>query len=403
MKRILFIPNAAGVIPHLLPLIALSSKLDAARYESLFLAPSRLHAGMRRLGHQVVDIDYQPESIFRDELAACGRCRPDVIIDDFSLASLLVTKVTNKPRVSILRPGTFHRYRPRSTSHVHSYVSRSGQPFDFARHFANYSFLCGEPAPASFAEACVGDVGIVPGIRSIASSGNHDEAAFPLAYAGSLTVGDGEVPLYDGACVDEHISIDEFFRKNAARSKVFFTAGTIHRPGDESGKAIEHMLSKGVAVISTIAPATSVSDASRFLYVPFVPMHKICSQIDLMIHHCGSSYQYAIDHSVPSICFGTACYDRDDIAMRLDELGAARYIPPDQVSSEIFADIFDLCFDGHGAWNRRARRVLAGLRSEGERTASSFDLDGVIRLAVERNSSRSASKCSAGMSPSWAA
>ncbi len=59
-------------------------------------------------------------------------------------------------------------------------------------------------------------------------------------------------------------------------------------------------------------------------------MHKACSHVDFMVHHCGSgTYSYQLMHQVPAIILGSRLYDRDEIAIRLNELGAACYLSAD--------------------------------------------------------------------------
>lgn len=386
--RILFVPNTGAVIPHLLPLLALDFRLESSRHETAFLAPAAFHKSLRNERRNVLDIDYRSESLFRDEMAACGHFRPDVIVDDFSLSVLLTAKVANKPRITLLRTGSFPGGQPRDSAHRHSCESHAGRKFDFGTHFQNFELLCGAPAPKTFSEACAANASIIPGIRAIEElppSLDDDPSYF---FAGALSISDSAVPtLFDANRDTASQDILAFLENNRERKIVYLTLGSVLK-GDESiRKSIEYMLSAGISVISTIdLPEVPSFLKSLFHYAPFVPMHVVCSRVSLMIHHCGSgTYQYAILHKVPSICIGSQCYDRDDVAYRLEELGVAKYIPANEDAvafSKIFREKFDQCIDSQGHWYKEAKQRLELLKIENDQAAATFDFGTVLETAV---------------------
>ncbi|RDD80213.1 hypothetical protein DVJ77_18920 [Dyella tabacisoli] len=367
--------------------MALDSQLEAGRHETAFLVPGAFHKSLKNLQRNVLDIDYRPEQLFRDEMAACGRFRPDVIVDDFSMAALLTSKVAKKPRVTILRTGAFPGSVPRDDSHRHSCESHSSDKFDFDAYFQNSELLCGIPAPKNFAEACAADISIVPGIRSIealpASVGDDPNYAF----AGALTVSDSAIPTPVARSTDTTDAILAFLERNQQRKIVYLTLGSVLKAGEAIREAIKYMLDTGVAIISTVdLPDVKTSRKELFFYAPFVPMHAVCSKVHLMIHHCGSgTYQYAITHQVPSICIGSRSYDRDDVAYRLEQLGVAKYIPfIDSVAVfiERFVKEFDQCMDNLGQWYQAAKQRLNLLWNENDRTAAIFNFEEVLKKAI---------------------
>jgi hypothetical protein len=101
-----------------------------------------------------------------------------------------------------------------------------------------------------------------------------------------------------------------------------------------------------------------------------------------MIHHCGSgTYQYQIKHLLPAICVGSQCFDRDDVAMRLQELGVARYIPaPEEADGFVdqFRKAFDACSDPASLWYQTARKRLQAIKRETDRGSAEFGFEEIL-------------------------
>lgn len=384
--RILFVPNAGAVIPHLVPLLALDGRLAPQVFESAFLAPARFHASLRKLGKQVLDIDYRAETAFRAEMAACSAFEPEVIVDDFSMVTLLTSSVAGVPRVTIARTGAFPGGTPRSENQRHSCESIGR--FDFDSQFKDCEAFCGVPTPRTFADVCAGHVGIIPGIPSIemlpADAAGHQDFFF----AGPLNVPDHMIPRADEHVLGCSAAAMSFFDRHQDREIAFVTLGSVLAAGNSIREAVLQLLDSGIAVISTVQMLElSRAQSDLFHHAPFVQMDAVCSRVSLMIHHCGSgTYQYAIAHGLPSICIGSGFYDRDDVARRLDELGVAKHIPVGVSGGEFmerFHDALALCRDRSGGWNLAAMRKLEALKHENDRTSESFDLEAALRSSIE--------------------
>jgi len=380
--RILFIPCAGGVVAHLLPLMALEARLDRSRHQAAFLVPLYLHELLRSQGLNVLDIDYRREQAFRNEMLACGRFRPDIIVDDLSLTALLTTKVFKRPRLTIRRTGTFPGGIPRHHTYRHSY---HGEEFLFDTYYRDSERTFGIRAPKNLTEVCAADMNIVPGIRSIEvlPTALRDDPTY--AFAGSLIVPDSQVPTRE----DRLQQVIQFFDRNQRRAVVYLTLGTTLNPTDQIREIAQCVLDSGFALISTVdLPDLVPAYREVFFYARFLPMDAVCSNVRLMIHHCGcGTYHYAIRHRVPSICIGSGCYDRDDIAYRLDELGIAKYIPQDELALlKTFQATFLNCVDSAGQWYRTAKQSLELLRDEDERTSAAFDFEGALEKALSLNS-----------------
>jgi hypothetical protein len=108
----------------------------------------------------------------------------------------------------------------------------------------------------------------------------------------------------------------------------------------------------------------------------------------LLIHHCGhGTAQYPILFNLPSITVSTGTGCRDELALRLQSLGASIHLDPTLEQSG-----FDCRFDEavHGYLDptsevlRSARAVLSRLKEEADMTARSFDFPQILEQA--RNS-----------------
>jgi hypothetical protein len=394
--KVLFVPCVCGVLPHLGPLVALAAQLAGTRYEPAFLLPAQLHQAARMVDLPVVDINYQRDQGFRNEMLAYGKFKPDVVVDDLGVTSLLSTKLAQLPRVAIQRTGVFRGAVPNVSTHRHSFGN-----IDFAKFYQHAAIVCNAPSPQNLIEACEADAKIVPGIRSIEvlPPGLSEDPSF--FFAGPLIIRDELTEAFvrctkptEPTMVDKLLR--EFFHHNQGRRIVFLTLGTnlsldvnYHSIHTSIRNIIEYMLGSGNAVIASLATVKVSSHVQdMFFNHPFLPMHLICSRVDLMVHHCGSgTYQYQIVHAVPSVCIGSQCYDRDDVALRLDELAVAKYIPSPSEVPEFetrFMEAFDSLIDPTSVAFSNAKCALGLLKAECDRTSAAFNFETVLKYAIDR-------------------
>jgi UDP:flavonoid glycosyltransferase YjiC (YdhE family) len=115
-------------------------------------------------------------------------------------------------------------------------------------------------------------------------------------------------------------------------------------------------------------------------------MHLVSSHVDLMVHQCGSgTYHYPLLHNVPAITIGTQCYDREEVAVRLEELGASTHIPS-PAECDDFVERFKRTVAEHlgesGARLQERRECLSRLKNEIEQTVAAFDFEGLLDRAA---------------------
>jgi len=82
---------------------------------------------------------------------------------------------------------------------------------------------------------------------------------------------------------------------------------------------------------------------------------------------------------------GTKCYDREDVALRLEELGASVHIAsPDE--TEDFAGKFrgaiEKYFDHSGEFIREKKKNIARLWEEIEQTQAAFNIEAALKRAI---------------------
>ena len=389
--KVLFVPMLQGGLAHLLPLVALNKMLAKTSIETAFLVPRQQHALLRERGVPILDIDHQG---FRSEIPAYKKYKPDVVVDDASLTTAAATLFTGVPRVAIQRTGMFPGDVPRNPKHGHSMAISAA---DLKNKWAGISYL-GLPEPKVYSDLFQAPYKIVPGISSIEvlpAALQNDPTYF---FAGPLVMDDYLVGSMSRGSNGFSLSssknfapLQEFFERNRDRKRIYVTFGTVAKPTQEVRDCLHFLMNKGIAVVSSIKlEDLSAAHQPLYYYAQYLPMHYVCSNVDLMVHHCGcGTYQYPVIHEVPSIIVGTQCHDRDDVGMRLDELGTSIYLPGPR-ENENFVSEFKRAVEEYFADSGRLiedkKKNLAALNQEVKRTVRDFNLEYVLRAAAGRPS-----------------
>ncbi len=358
------------------------------RDEPLFLAPRTLHRALSALGFPVVALDYQQRDAFRVEMRAYAECRPDVVVDDLSGTVLLSTTLTKLPRVTVRRSGDFPGAVPRNRGHRYGLGSNS----DFVKAYECCAALGIQP-PRTLADVLCATMNIIPGIPAIEMLPPAVADDPTYVFAGPLLPAESASSAIIGAARGGQAdtgALRAFLDANQHRRVVCLTLGTILRAADYHVHDLAHRILEADAAIVSSVDLRAVADSARgrCFHAPTIPLGLVASRADLMIHHCGNgTYQYAIRHAVPSICIGSGFYDRDNVAMRLADLGVAQYVPaplemPDFVDR--FMHAFDECIEVGGVWYQQAKRQLRALQADSESANERFDFDAVLREAVRR-------------------
>ncbi|HEV2147875.1 MAG TPA: hypothetical protein VGR37_10775 [Longimicrobiaceae bacterium] len=392
--KVLFVPWRNGGLSHLIPLVALHRMLRARSVETAFLLsddwPKKLgekNRILQQLDIPVLPIDYC--NLIRSELRAYREFVPDVVVDDCSLTTGYASKRYGMPRVSIRRTGSFPFERPRNAAHRHSMPLAVEQlpdmrPYGFQR-----------PSSISLPDLFAGDLNIVPGVPSIEALPDEIQGDPSYVFSGPLVVED--VLICDpgiGSADTSHVDVrdfgplDRFFAENRGRTSVYVTHGLIATPPAEIVQCMRYLLERDCAIVTSIrSESLALRGGSRYFYAPYLPLGYVCDRVALAIHHCGNAtYHYPILSGVPSITVGTACYDRENIAARLEELGVSRHLPSPVECTEFkacFVEAFEECFEGSGEVYAKRKERCGRLREEIEQTVGSFDLHEALAALVK--------------------
>lgn len=378
--KVLLVPHKTG-LAHTIPLVALDRMLRDRGVETAFLIAPSLREAVRLSNVRVLPVEYR--GTLQAELSAYREFAPDVVIDDCSPTTGYATTIWGVPRIAIQRTGVFPFQEPRNPAHRHSLPSAQEPIPDLARW--------GLAPPHTLSDLFQARVKIVPGIRSVELLPEPVRSDPSYFFSGPLIVEDylwgrpGTAPLQGDP--RDFSSLDRFFAENRDRDVVYFTHGLEAPPADEVIECIRLLLDGGHAVVTSIPSPELVSRyGGRLYHARYLPMHHVCSRVKLAVHHCGSAtYQYPLLHGIPSITIGTQSYDRDDVAARLDELGAAKHLPSPLECSDFverFREAFRECFEDSGRVYRERQARVAELREEIRRTAAEFDIGKVLSAAA---------------------
>jgi hypothetical protein len=380
--KILFVPYQGGPISHGIPLLALDKRLDPAEATTAFLAPREAHKMLGYAGARVLDIDHYG---FRTEIQAYGEFCPDVVVDDASITTAYASALARLPRVAIQRTGMFAGGQPRNPRHRHSLGLDIQTLPDVT--------MLGLPQPKVLADLFHANVKIIPSIESVEPLPAHLQADPSYNYAGPLLIDD--YLMTDKSALDAQAaggagqfeSLQKFFAAHRDRKIVYATLGTVAQVTGPIRDALRHLLRNDVAVVSSIkVDDLDATSRERYFHASYLPLHFVCANVDLMIHHCGSgTYQYQLLHKLPAITIGTECYDRDDVAVRFQELGASIHLPSPREAETFFEDFKDAVaslLQSRSALRIAMERSLLRLFDEVERTASAFDFMDILEQAT---------------------
>ncbi|AEE48583.1 hypothetical protein [Haliscomenobacter hydrossis] len=392
--NILNLPYFAGGLSHLLPLYVLHHKYikHQAGINNYFLVNNNWQRLLTVQGLDCVPIDYFGDEALQllsnnhieaasyaieKQQEAYDKVKPALIIEDTVFIAPLIAEKNDVPRISIQRTGIFRSIdeRYRNNTHVHSL--QKGDGFDRSAFFSNNSAAgvnTFDEEDALYLEKYTEPKAkIIPGIPTIERLPEDIANRDSYFYAGPLIVKDKPSKnLTD--------RLDEFLMINKQKQIVFITTGTVDKTPIE--KYIEFFVSRNYAVITTCDCEINNVYPKSIFYNKLLPLHHICKISNLVVHQCGSGmYHYPIMNRAPFLTLGTQCFDREDIAQRLQELGVSGHIPhPDDDPDhwQIFVDLVAR-FENNTLTDYD---MMDKLRKEINETMANFNMEEVIRYAL---------------------
>jgi UDP:flavonoid glycosyltransferase YjiC (YdhE family) len=369
---------------HLIPLIALAKKLRKEAFTVTFLVPQELCEYVRNNEFDIMPLNNKFDKLTQ-EMIAISNFNPDVIVDDHNFYTAFSSRVMNKPRISIVRKGTIPGEKL-SPGYTHS--SGVNEFFDSISKLQHKGLDLWRPA--SISDLFAGDVNIIPSIPDLEVLPAELKNNEAFIYSGPLLLTDSQMTGSLSFSSDVITALDAFIKDNKDRRLVYFTKG-IADPAEILNRAsacVHALLShENVAVITNIR-IEGAYDKSRCFSNSFLPMNTICAQAHLMIHQCGSgAYNYQLINEVPAVILGSKCYDRDDVAMRLQELGAALYIPADLADDTYFNrfnEYTQLLLAENGEEKNKQQQTLKTIKQQIEQVQVAFHFETLVYKAIER-------------------
>lgn len=352
---------------HLIPLLRLNELIKRPGISTGFLIDQQgkdtYGELLVKMGITVLPCTYG--YTISSEIAAYHLFQPDVIVDDCSFTTGYCCQLTSTPRVSIVRTGTFPFTVPMYKHHQHSL------PFDVNTlpDVSCYGLTAYKSLPDFFKAGAH----VVPGIKSIEVMPNEVRDDSKYYYAGPLLMDDVLIP---GQLAD-------FFRQHKNRRKVYLTFGLVAEPTHEIFECVKFLLDSDVAVVTNV-PVEDLTrgEQQHYFWQQYLPMRYVSSRVDLVIHHCGSAtYHYPILEKVPSITIGTGMYDRNDVAVRLQELGISEHIPsPKEAKNfvEEFKAKVEAVFNETSEKRNARLHLLEQINEEVTTTANTFNFMNVV-------------------------
>lgn len=378
--RVLFIPHE--IPSHAIPLLSLANKLNVKDFEYSFFLPKGLKEDAELLNINFLDIDNEYEEGLLSEMQAFSSFNPDVVVDDLSFSTGFSTRLLEIPRVSILRKGIFlhdnYNDEFKHSSSVVKWLKRLKE-LNISSH--------GLWEPQSIPELFVGDMNIIPSIPSVEVLPPKIKSNKIYQYSGPLIIGDQVRP-------NDVERIKDFIKKNNDKKIVYFTGGIVNHEMDFEVQrrltdCIKVVLDKGAVIITNLIDIVDKHFNGTDLYsnkifcMGHLPMHLICSKVDVMVHHCGSgAYNYQLKYQLPSVIFGSARYDRDEVGARLDELGAAEFLPAnlnEDAYYQKFDSVITALLDSNSELTKKQRRSLSKLFIELEMVENKFDFGKLLK------------------------
>ena len=390
--NILTVSSITGGLSHLIPLYVLHQRYLKinTKIKNQFLVKSELQPLLMTQGIECLPIDYNlkgdlimtnnllsiKERIVEMEKEAFAIVKPSLIIEDNAFSTPLIAEKNQVPRISIQRTGFFRSIdkRYRNDKHIHSlekggslgeslnfYDLKESIHENYGRHFLKH-YLNSKAK-------------IIPGIPTIERLPVDIENEDSYFHCGPLIV-------MDKPSFNLLNRLNEFVRANSQKKIVFITTGLIDTTPVE--EFIQFFIKRNYAVVTTCSCNTDITDAyeQEFFYNRSLPLNYICSISDLVIHQCGSGmYHYPIINRVPSLTLGTQCYDREDIALRLQELGASRHIPHPHDNPNYWNIFLELVkrFEMNELVDYN---MIERLRIEINNTMLNFEMEKVIQYAL---------------------
>ncbi|MBS5907495.1 MAG: hypothetical protein KIC84_09760 [Dysgonomonas mossii] len=255
---------------------------------------------------------------------------PDIVVEDFDFESAIFCQENSIPTISIQRTGVFRTSNPlyRNPLHTHSIEkefinTRRIKVFNYKlynpsdENINDHRYYLAEYNSYSSKKSISANAKIIPGINIIEPIPECSNSQ-SYYYTGPLLPEDEKNASLMNC-------INSFVNTHKSTPKVFLTTGLVEK--QDITPIFNILIKKGYAILTTVFPPYGIN-RSLIFYHPFLPLHFISEKVDLIIHQCGNGiYHYPLLHDKPAITLGTQCYDREEVALKLESLRLSTHVP----------------------------------------------------------------------------
>jgi UDP:flavonoid glycosyltransferase YjiC (YdhE family) len=325
-KRILC--AAASGLGHAIPALRLTLELQAAGHQALAIDGGQMVDLFERHGIETTRIPQIPfEEQVRKVRSLLETYQPDVTICDWN-EQLWYALCSWRPkcRVSILRCEGFLGYERRNPF----LVDKFGYDSDLETSMMNRRLRqLGVDPVADSRELYAGEVMVLPSIPQIDPLPDRVGESYPSAdfvYTGPLL-------FRDGPPCSEFLKEWLSARRQEGVPIVLVTLGTVW------GKRVYKMLADSLerteyAVVMVVPNDERFSlerrNGTRLQVTGFVNLLDLAERVDIIMHHCGhATLHTALIAGKASITLPSGEYDREDNALRLEDLSCGKHLGHD--------------------------------------------------------------------------
>ena len=325
--------TAAAGFGHMIPVISLATKLRDAGHDVSLLTrddETAAFAAENRIPGLSLPKE-SPTAAWEPFLAVpvLQSHHPDITINDWDISLWLALRAWQPAcRVSILRCEQLLGYRRRNLFLSDKFglaTGRSTRMFNAVLEQGGYAPL------GNSRELFAGDLIVIPGVPQLDPLDERAQEFYPA----STFVYTGPLFMPTAAPVADSLSDWLAQKRHEAVPIILITLGTVAW-GDWLYEELANCFAGGEFAVVMIVPAEPVRrdlearNSSWLRVTGMTDFLSLARQADLVVHHCGhATTQLILLAGKPSLTLPSGDYDREDNALRLEDLGCGRHLGHD--------------------------------------------------------------------------
>lgn len=339
-RKVLF--GAAPIFGHSIPALRLAIELRSAGSVISGLSDDSLTNQLYRT-HEAETIQLPKSGDFKDQIsvvrANLEAYQPDITICDWhKLLWCALRSYRPLCRVSILRCETLKGYERMNPLLPDKFQFKDESVLTWINDAFKTSGL---PVVNDLRDLCSSEIVVVPSVPQIDPLPDGVHESYPntsFVYTGPLLIPLG-LPLSDP--IKEWLLL----RRQEGMPILLITLGTVW--GASLYQTLADCLERiGIAVVMIIPQEKErrlleVRNGPRFQAIGICNLLELAGYADIVLHHCGHATMHAILLAgKPSIILSSGEQDREDNAVRLEDLSCARYLGQNYFRRGLDGDAF---------------------------------------------------------------